>query len=156
MADEIKEGGASPGDEENKNSEVEVLPPVLTPKANTVNHIRDERLASQIRDLGRLGLSKGNVAIAARIGDVVFKKYYLEDFLAGQAEMQRGLATVAVEQAMNGNTPVLLHLLKTKLGWNETQVIEHTGEVRNVVSAKPMTKEEFIQRYLTIEEKDDD
>jgi hypothetical protein len=69
--------------------------------------------------------------------------------------MQRGLATVAVEQAMGGNTPVLIHLLKTKLGWNETQVIEHTGEVRNVVSAKPMTKEEFIQRYIN-DGKDED
>lgn len=156
MADEIKEGGASPEVEEDKNSEVEVLPPVLTEKAMTRHHVRDERLASQIRDLGRLGLSKGNVAIAARIGEAVFRKYYLEDFLAGQAEMQRGLASVAVEQAMNGNTPVLLHLLKTKLGWNETQVIEHTGEVRNVVSAKPMTKEEFVQRYLTQEDKGDD
>jgi len=154
MADEIKEGGALPESEEDKNSEVEVLPPMLTEKAVTRHHVRDERLASQIRDLGRLGLSKGNVAIAARIGEVVFRKYYLEDYLQGQTEMQRGLATVAVEQAMGGNTPVLIHLLKTKLGWNETQVIEHTGEVRSVVSAKPMTKEEFVQRYLTKDEDD--
>lgn len=152
MVDELKEGGASSEEASDKNPEVEVLPPVLAERPNTRHHVRDERLASQIKDLGRLGLSKGNVAIAARIGEVVFRKYYLEDFLQGQAEMQKGLAAVAVQEAMNGNTPVLLHLLKTKLGWSETQVIEHTGEVRSVVSAKPMTKEEFVQRYLTKDE----
>ena len=152
MVNELKEGGASSEEASDKNSEVGVLPPVLAERPMTKHHVRDERLASQIKDLGRLGLSKGNVAIAARIGEVVFRKYYLEDFLQGQAEMQKGLAAVAVSEAMNGNTPVLLHLLKTKLGWSETQVIEHTGEVRSVVSAKPMTKEEFVQRYLTKDE----
>jgi hypothetical protein len=78
----------------------------------------------------------------------LLEKYYLEEFLEGQAEMQRGLASVAVSEAMNGNTPVLLHLLKTKLGWSEQHQIEISGEVRSVVSSKPLTKEEFIQRYL--------
>lgn len=130
---------------------VEVLPPILREVPNTREHQRSEQLASQIRDMARLGLSKGNVAIAARLSVYLLEKYYLEDFLGGVAEMQRGLASVAVAEAMNGNTPVLLHLLKTKLGWNETQVIEHTGEVRSVVSARPMSKEEFVQKYLTQE-----
>lgn len=133
---------------------VEVLPPILREVPNTREHQRSEQLASQIRDMARLGLSKGNVAIAARLSVYLLEKYYLEDFLGGVAEMQRGLASVAVAEAMNGNTPVLLHLLKTKLGWNETQVIEHTGEVRSVVSARPMSKEEFIQKYLKQDEKD--
>lgn len=133
---------------------VEVLPPILREVPNTREHQRSEQLASQIRDMARLGLSKGNVAIAARLSVYLLEKYYLEDFLGGVAEMQRGLASVAVAEAMNGNTPVLLHLLKTKLGWNETQVIEHTGEVRSVVSARPMSKEEFVQKYLKQDEKD--
>jgi hypothetical protein len=63
--------------------------------------------------------------------------------------MQKGLAAVAISEAMNGNTPILLHLLKTKLGWSEQHQIEISGEVRSVVSAKPLSKEEFIQKYLT-------
>jgi hypothetical protein len=38
------------------------------------------------------------------------------------------------------------------LGWSEQQVIEHTGEIRAVVSSKPMSKEEFVQKYLTKDE----
>lgn len=128
---------------------VEVLPPVMREIPQTPNHIKCEEVGLQVRDLARLGLSKASTALAVRISTYLLDKYYLEEYLAGQAEMQKGLASIAVAEAMNGNTPVLLHLLKTKLGWSEAHQIEISGEVRNVVSAAPLTKEEFIQKYLT-------
>lgn len=91
--------------------------------------------------------------MASRVTMYILEKYYLDYFLEGQANMQKGLARVAVDEAMNGNTPVLLHLLKTKLGWSEQHQLEISGEVRSVVSAQPLTKEQFIQKY--IENKDD-
>lgn len=132
-----------------KISEPEVLPPVMRVIPQTRDHQRDEQLALQIRDLARHGLSKSSTALTARVSVYILEKYYLDEFLEGQAEMQKGLASVAIAEAMNGNTPILLHLLKTKLGWSEQHQIEISGEVRNVVSAKPLTKEEFVQRYLT-------
>ena len=127
---------------------VEVLPPVMQEKPHSPIHVRNEDVASQVRDLGRLGLSKGNAAIAVRLTPYLLDKYYLEDYLEGVTQMQRGLASVAIAEAMNGNTPILLHLLKTKLGWSEQQIVEHVGEIRAVVSSKPMSKEEFVQKYL--------
>ena len=132
-----------------KNPEMEVLPPVLREIPQTRHHVKNEQLGLQIRDLARLGLSKSSTALAARLSTHLLEKYYLEEFLEGQAEMQKGLASVAVSEAMAGNTPVLLHLLKTKLGWSEQHQIEISGEVRSVVSAKPLSKEEFVERYLT-------
>ncbi len=132
----------------------EVLPPITRPVENTLSHIYNEQLAYQIRDLAALGLSKGSVCLGARVSKYIFEKYYLESFLEGQTRMQKNLAGKAVEEAMNGNTPILLHLLKTKLGWSEQHQLEISGEVRSVVSAKPLTKEEFIAQY--IEKKDDD
>ena len=132
-----------------KNPEVEVFPPVLRVIPQTRHHVKDEQLGLQIRDLARLGLSKSSTALAARLSTHLLEKYYLEEFLEGHAEMQKGLASVAVSEAMAGNTPVLLHLLKTKLGWSEQHQIEISGEVRSVVSAKPLSKEEFVERYLT-------
>lgn len=123
-----------------------VLPEVL-PKAHQA-HVRNEQLASQVKDMARMGLTKTNVAIAARVTPYILEKYYGEEFAAGESEMRRNLAAVAMSEAMNGNTAVLLHLMKTKLGWNETQLIEHSGEVRSVVSAKPLSKEEFAQKFL--------
>lgn len=123
-------------------------PPILREVPNTPHHIFNDQLAAQIRDLGRLGLSKNSAMLAARVRKHVFEKYYLQSFLEGQSEMQKGLAAVAVQEAMNGNTPILLHLLKTKLGWSEQQQLEITGEVRSIVSAAPLSKEEFIKKYL--------
>ena len=133
------------------NSVIEVLPPVLREIPHTRHHVKDEQLGLQIRDMARMGLSKSQTALAARISTHLLDKYYLDEYLDGQGSMQKGLASVAVAEAMNGNTPILLHLLKTKLGWSEQHQIEISGEVRSVVSAKPLTKEEFVARYLNNE-----
>ena len=66
---------------DDETKELEVLPPVLKERPHSVSHVRDEDLASQVRDLGRLGLSKGNASVAARISPYVLDKYYLEDYL---------------------------------------------------------------------------
>lgn len=134
-----------------ENVVIEVLPPILREIPQTRHHVKDEQLGLQIKDLARLGLSKSASALAARVSVNILDKYYLNEYLAGQAEMQKGLASVAIAEAMNGNTPVLLHLLKTKLGWSEQHQIEISGEVKNVVSHKPMSKEEFVAKYLTNE-----
>lgn len=130
------------------NAVIEVLPPVLREIPQTRHHVKDEQLGLQIRDMAKLGLGKQNVALAARVSVYILEKYYLDEFLEGQADMQRGLAAKAVSEAMDGNTAILLHLLKTKLGWSEHQTLEISGEIKNVVSSKPLTKAEFIQRYL--------
>jgi len=127
---------------------LEILPPVMRDVPQTRWHVKDEQLALQIRDLARMGLGKGQVALGARISVYILEKYYMTEFLEGQTDMQKGLASVAVAEAMNGNTPILLHLIKTKLGWSEAHQIEISGEVRSVVSGKPLSKEEFIQKYI--------
>ena len=134
-------------------SDPEVLPAVKSRK-EALTHKKDPRLSHSVRELGRLGLSKHAVCVSLQIRDYTFKKYYLDEYLEGQSELQRGVASTAIQEAMNGNTPILLHLLKTKLGWSEQQVIEHIGEVKAVVSAKPLSKEEFAQRYLAADDED--
>lgn len=135
--------------EENFDLNVQNEAPVIH-KASP-SHTKCDRIGAQIRDMARMGLTKGNVAIAARVSPYILDKYYGEEYAAGEGEMRKGLATVAMAEAMNGNTAILLHLVKTKLGWNETQMIQHSGEVRSVVSAKPLSKEEFAEKFLTKE-----
>jgi hypothetical protein len=133
---------------------VEVLPPILQEKPVTLNHIRSEALAEQVRDLARMGLSKGNVAIGAKITLYLLEKYYIQDFLEGQSMMQKKIAALAMQAAEEGSVPMIMYLAKTKLGWVEVSQIEHTGEVRSVVSGSPLTKEEFARKYLQEDEKD--
>jgi hypothetical protein len=129
----------------NVQNEVEVI------HKQSPSHTKCERIGAQIRDMARMGLTRGNVAIAARISPYILDKYYADEYASGEGEMRKGLATVAMAEALNGNTAILLHLVKTKLGWNETQLIQHSGEVRSVVSAKPLSKEEFAEKFLNKE-----
>lgn len=108
----------------------------------------DEEVAQQVRELARLGLSKNAVRLFLKMRFDSFDRLYGEAYLEGQASMQRRLAGLAMEQAEAGNVPMLMYLCKTKLGWNETSVVEHVGEVRTVVSAVPLTREEFARKYL--------
>ena len=109
---------------------------------------RDEDIARQVRVLGRYGLSKAATRVAVKIEQQPFERLYADDYYEGQAEMQKRLASLAMDAAEAGSVPMIMYLCKTKLGWNETNVVEHIGEVRNVVSAKPMSRAEFEARYL--------
>ncbi len=129
---------------------VEILPvPPSRLVQDQLSHIKDPVIATQARVLGSYGLGVGAVMTALRVRDGVFRKYYKEDYLEGQAAMQKQIAVLAMEAAKEGSVPMIMYLCKSKLGWNETNVVEHTGEVRSVVSNRPMTKEEFTQKYLT-------
>lgn len=119
-------------------------------KPNSVTYARDEGVAHQVKTLASFGLSKGSIAIACQISMYVLDKYYMEEFLFGVANMQKRIAALAFEAAEGGSVPMIMYLAKTKLGWVESSTVEHIGEVRAVVSNKPLTKEEFVARYLEV------
>jgi hypothetical protein len=70
--------------------------------------------------------------------------------------MQEVVARGLMEQAMAGNPQILMYLGKSKLGWTESNTVEHIGTVNAVVSARPLTKEEFEAKYLASEKPDEE
>jgi hypothetical protein len=127
-------------------------------KPNSVSHERDEGVAYQVKTLASYGLSKGSIAIACQISQYILDKYYMEEFLTGISNMQKRIAALAFQAAEEGSVPMIMYLAKTKLGWVESSTVEHVGEVRAVVTNKPLSKEEFIARYLDApaDKKDED
>ena len=147
-------------DEKNKKSETEIeIQTQVEMKGCEVSQViptspRDPDTAAMVTRLSKVGLNQTAVAVAARITPDALRKYYLADYHAGQASMQEVVATAAMEQVMAGNPQMIQFMAKTKLGWNETNIVEHIGEVRAVVSAVPLSKEEFSKRYLEQSEED--
>jgi len=145
-------------------SDVEVLPanPLASLGKNrrtdysSQRYEKDAEVGAMVTRLAKLGLSKNAVAIAAKLSPLELTKWYNEEYLAGQAGMQEVVARGLMEQASAGNPQVLMYLGKSKLGWTENNVVEHVGTINAVVSARPLTKEEFAARYLNPpdEEKD--
>ena len=109
---------------------------------------KDPETSGAVTRLARLGLSKSAVAIACRLSPNELTKWYGEEYAAGQAGMQEVVARGLMEQAMAGNPQVLMYLGKSKLGWTEANTVEHVGTINAVVSAKPLSREEFERKYL--------
>lgn len=142
--------------EEKKEVEVEVLeadylPPVRKAREVTVL-TKDDEAAERVRRLSGLGLSKNAVCIAAGVTIGELNGKYAKEYALGYAGMQEVIAKGLMEQAKGGNPQVLMYLGKSKLGWSESNIVEHVGEIRAVVSSKPLTKEEFQKRYLASDE----
>jgi hypothetical protein len=117
---------------------------------------KDPETMGAVTRLARLGLSKSAVAIACRLSPTELTKWYGEEYAAGQAGMQEVVARGLMDQAMAGNPQVLMYLGKSKLGWTEANVVEHVGTINAVVSAKPLTRDEFEQRYLNSSAEDEE
>lgn len=109
---------------------------------------RERDLAAQVKRLAAIGLSKTAVASCVRISSDELNRLYLKDFELGRKDMAETVASAAMEQVRSGNPQMIMFMAKTRLGWTETNVLEHTGTVNAVVSAKPLSKEEFKARYL--------
>lgn len=109
---------------------------------------KDEVIAGQVERLASLALSKNAIAIACRLTPDQLERHYKEEFLLGQAKMQADVAGAAMEQVRKGNPAMIMFIAKSRLGWTETNVVEHVGEIRAVVSNRPLTREEFASKYL--------
>ena len=143
------------------NSEaVQIVRPIVVnpPRRKDYSNQRyekDPETCGAVTRLARLGLSKSAVAIACRLSPQELTKWYGEEYAAGQAGMQEVVARGLMDQAMAGNPQVLMYLGKSKLGWTEANVVEHVGTINAVVSARPLSREEFEQRYLANESNDE-
>lgn len=144
MADETK----------TEQEKVEVLvPEIITNRdPGPRHHVKTPENANTVFRMAQMGLSKGAAAICLNVSMPTFEKYYSDEYKSGTIDMQQSLASMAFEAARAGSIPMLLHLVKTKLQWNEHSTVEHIGEVRAVVSNKPLTRDEFVRKYITKED----
>ncbi|CAB4166246.1 hypothetical protein UFOVP851_17 [uncultured Caudovirales phage] len=135
--------------------EIVVNPPRRKDYSNQ-RYEKDPETCGAVTRLAKLGLSKSAVAIACRLSPNELTKWYGDEYAAGQAGMQEVVARGLMEQAMAGNPQVLMYLGKSKLGWTEANTVEHVGTINAVVSARPLSREEFEARYLTNNSEEED
>jgi hypothetical protein len=149
-------------DENLKNPEVLPVNPLASLGTNrrtdysSQRYEKDAEVGAMVTRLAKLGLSKNAVSIAAKLSPLELTKWYNEEYLVGQAGMQEVVARGLMEQACAGNPQVLMYLGKSKLGWTENNVVEHVGTINAVVSARPLSREEFEKRYLSQDVDDED
>ena len=125
-----------------------ITPEVIDPPVPAVDPRYEPEVADKVRRLAEVGLSRTQIAIAVKVSPTEIESGYGAEFAASQASFQQVVASAAMEQVKMGNPQMIQYLCKAKLGWSEHNVVEHVGTINAVVSAKPLTKEEFAKRYI--------
>jgi hypothetical protein len=84
-----------------------------------------ERL--QVKTLAAVGIRHEDIAAKLGICADTLTKYYRKELDDGRVDANAVVARSLYEQAKTGNTAAMIFWLKTRAGWKETQVNEHTG-----------------------------
>lgn len=107
--------------------------------------------AAEVKRLAGLGLSNKTIAVVMQVSESTLKKYYADELAQGHEGGKRQLAESALMMALEGKHPALMiFLLKTRLGWNEVQKVEHSGSVEHRESTparKRLSPDEWIDQF---------
>ena len=81
----------------------------------------------QVKTLAAVGVRHEDIASKLGISADTLTKYYRQELDDGRIDANAQIAKSLYEQAKSGNTTAMIFWLKTRAGWKETQVNEHTG-----------------------------
>jgi hypothetical protein len=82
------------------------------------------------RRLSALGVPYEDIALRLKISSDTLVKYYQDELDEGRIDANSAIAGTLFQQAKKGNTAAAIFWLKTRAKWKETQVNEHSGDVR--------------------------
>lgn len=75
------------------------------------------------------GFPHEEIADTLGISDETLRKHYREELDHGMTKANARVVQTAFQQATSGKSPAMtMFWLKTRLGWKETQKVEHTGQ----------------------------
>lgn len=82
---------------------------------------------TKVKTLAAVGIRHEDIAAKLGISADTLTKYYRKELDDGRVDANAAVAKSLYEQAKTGNTAAMIFWLKTRAGWKETQVNEHTG-----------------------------
>jgi transposase len=90
-------------------------------------HQPTEQNRLQVKTLAAVGIRHEDIATKLGICADTLTKYYRQELDDGRVDANAQIGKSLYEQAKNGNTTAMIFWLKTRAGWKETMVNEHTG-----------------------------
>jgi uncharacterized protein YjcR len=97
--------------------------------AQGIEHIPTEESKKVARTLSAVGITYEDIANKLDISSDTLVKYYKKELDAGRVDANASIGQTLFQQAKDGNTSAAIFWLKTRAGWKETQVNEHSGSV---------------------------
>lgn len=90
-------------------------------------HQPTDQTKLQVKTLAAVGIRYEDIAAKLGISSDTLVKYYKQELDDGRVDANAAVAKSLYDQAKTGNTAAMIFWLKTRAGWKETQVNEHTG-----------------------------
>ena len=90
-------------------------------------HQPTDQTRLQAKTLAAVGIKHEDIAAKIGICADTLVKYYKQELDDGRVDANAQIGKSLYEQAKSGNTAAMIFWLKTRAGWKETQVQEHTG-----------------------------
>ena len=90
-------------------------------------HVPTDKNRELVRALAKWGVRVDDIAVQLGVTKVTLYKYYRDDIDAGIAEANAALGKTAYQMAMDGNTQIMIFLLKCRMGYKDTTKIECSG-----------------------------
>ena len=119
----------------------------LLSKYSPVEYIPNDEDRKIVWRSAAYGMTQKKIAERLGISVATLTHYYRRELDNAQSEWIDDVATTLVMQAKEGSVPAGIFLLKTRAGWKETQVNEHTGKdggpISHTVDLSALTDEEL-------------
>lgn len=81
----------------------------------------------QVKTLAAVGIRHEDIASKLGISADTLVRHYRQELDEGRIDANAQIGKSLYEQAKSGNTPAMIFWLKTRAGWKETMVNEHSG-----------------------------
>lgn len=104
-------------------------------------HQWSEHIATLARSLAMYGVPIKDIAVQAKIGETTLEKYYRKELDEGKAMATAKLTQTAYRLAVDEkNVTMLIFLMKTRLGYRETDKTQEQGVEPKNIQIRPKVK----------------
>ena len=101
-----------------------------------------------VRSLAGYGAPQEYIAARLGVHDQTLRKYFAEELANGSAEANSLVAESLFKQARNGQVSAAIFWLKTRAGWKETVVNEHSGPDGGPIETSDVSPVEKLTHFL--------
>lgn len=100
---------------------------------------RNEKTAEQVQKLVGYGLTMDAVASVIGMGRTTMKRLYRPEIDTGESLVNASVAEKLYQRCMSGDTTSLIFWAKTRMGWRETQRVDHTSTDGSMATPQTLT-----------------
>lgn len=107
------------------------------------SHNPTESSRAQVEALSGYGVRHDEIALYLEIDPKTLRKHYRDQLDKGHIKANVGVARALHKNATEGNVTAQIFWMKTRCGWKETAVHEHTGASGGPIETSIGTPEQF-------------